>query len=405
MSTENQNKPSFPPSLEPSSNEFVNSTRVRLLTARAPAAIAVIQLAGPQSNVLIDLFWKPASGDRSVAINAIRYGSWIARGVDLLQPEDNQASEDVVLCWTKEDCVEVHCHGGPVAANRIISDLIRRGAVEEDGSAFSKAMTSITDTKRWTEEAWQDLPLATTELTTAILLNQATGLLDQAMTKILEQIALGDTGGALKALDQLELRSTYGTRLLDGWRVAIVGPPNAGKSSFLNRILGYTRAIVHHKPGTTRDVLRERASIMGWPVEFIDTAGLRETDCGVEAEGVRRALEVLGDSDLILLLVEPNEGVVAMHQQILDDYHAKVLVVVTKADLFMSKSETATVQAALNRLLPVVAISSSMNLGVDELLQEIIARVIPYQILNSQAVPFRKQQVRAIQELKAKIQI
>jgi len=192
---------------------------------------------------------------------------------------------------------------------------------------------------------------------------------------------------------------------LDGWRVAIVGPPNAGKSSFLNRILGYTRAIVHDKPGTTRDVLRERTSILGWPVEFIDTAGLRETDCSVEAEGVRRAMEVLGESDLILLLVEPNEGVVALHEQILDDYHEKVLVVVTKSDLFTSKSDTATVQAALNRSLPVVAISSAMNLGVDELFQAMIARLIPYEISKGQAVPFRKQQVRAIQELKAKIQI
>jgi len=404
MSTENLNELLSQPSNRPSI-EVADSTRVRLLSARAPAAIAVIQLGGPQSHALIDLFWKPASGDRSVAINAIRYGSWIARGVESLQSEDNQASEDVVLCWTKEDYVEVHCHGGPVAANRIISDLVRQGAVEEDGSKIAAAIASITATKRWTEEAWQDLPRATTELTTAILLDQAKGLLDQAMIKILEQIASGDNGSALKALDELELRSNYGMRLLDGWRVAIVGPPNAGKSSFLNRILGYTRAIVHDKPGTTRDVLRERTSILGWPVEFIDTAGLRETDCSVEAEGVRRAMEVLGESDLILLLVEPNEGVVALHEQILDEYHAKVLVVVTKSDLFTSKSDTATIQAELDRSLPVVTISSSMNLGVDELLQAMIARLIPYQISKGQAVPFRQQQVHAIQKLKAKIQI
>ncbi len=380
--------------------EATAPTYVRLLTARAPAAIAVIQLKGPQSQSLINLFWKPATGNRQVAINTIRYGTWVPYGTELLNPHKSQASEDVVICWTKEDCVEVHCHGGPVASNRIISDFVRHGAIESFGADIEQSITVGSRTKRWTEDAWQDLPKATTELTTAILLEQTTGLLGRAMTAIYEQIAANDFGGARNALSELESRSNYGLRLLDGWRVAIVGPPNAGKSSFLNRILGYTRAIVHHQPGTTRDVLRERTTLGGWPIELIDTAGLRETDCRVEAEGIRRAMDVLREADLILLLVEPDEGLVVLHQQIIDDCKSKVMVVVTKADLFANESQLATIQAALNPSLQVVAISSVMNTGMDELSKAIIDRLVPCKFAMGHAVPFRNEHLRTIQELK-----
>ncbi|MCY2976349.1 MAG: 50S ribosome-binding GTPase [Planctomycetota bacterium] len=387
------------PKAKQSSIETPKPTCVRLLTARTPAAIAVIQLQGAKSQELINLFWKPATGIRRVVINTIRYGTWMPDGIESRNPGDKQASEDIVLCWTKDDCVEIHCHGGPVAANRIISDLVRHGVIESVGANMEQLIAVEGKAKRWTEDAWQDLPKATTELTTAILLAQTTGLLEKAMTSIYEQIAVSDFGAARNAMDELKSRSIYGTRLLDGWRVAIVGPPNAGKSSFLNKILGFTRAIVHHQPGTTRDVLRERTTLEGWPIELIDTAGLRETDCRVEAEGVRRAMDVLREADLILLLVEPVEGLVVLHKQIIDEYKSKVMVVVTKADLFLNESKVAKIQAALDPSLQVVAISSAMNTGMAELSKAIIDRLVPCKITKGQAVPFRREHVLTIQDL------
>jgi tRNA modification GTPase len=388
------------PNAKQSAIESSRPTCVKLLTAHSPAAIAVIQMQGPQSRSLVDLFWKPATGNRQVAINAIRYGAWMPDGIKSLNPESKQASEDIVLCWTHDDCVEIHCHGGPVAANRIISDLVRYGVIESIEAKIEQSTAVEGKAKRWSEDAWQDLPKATTELTTAILLEQTTGLLDKAMAAIYEQIAANDFDGARDALDELESRSVYGARLLDGWRLAIVGPPNAGKSSFLNRVLGYTRAIVHHQPGTTRDVLRERTTLKGWPIELIDTAGLRETDCRVEAEGVRRAMDVLGEADLILLLVEPNEGLVMLHQQIINEFRSNVMVVITKSDLFLNESRFADIQSVLDPSLQVVAISSAMNTGMEELSKAIIDRLVPSKIAKGQAVPFRKEHVRIIQHLK-----
>jgi tRNA modification GTPase len=221
--------------------------------------------------------------------------------------------------------------------------------------------------------------------------------------RVLDQMQSHHIDDALQEIDQLILRSIYGARLLTGWRIGIVGPPNAGKSSFLNRILGYTRAIVHDTPGTTRDLLRERTSILGWPIEFIDTAGIRETECGVEAEGVCRAMGVLEECDLILLLVDPTQGVVKLHLQILEDYESKVLVIATKEDLFTADRNQASVQRALRHSHSLQTISSSMNLGIDEVLQKIIDRLVLQEVRFGRAVPFREDQIQVLQELRGKL--
>ena len=424
------------PGKKPSALNLIE-TRVSLLTARAPAAIAVIELSGPRALALIDECWMPASSGLKVTVNSIRYGSWLASCVagdlshskpstELLKTEPmalttgfdsaslcpiapeasadgsgkaecssgQRASEDVVLCWTDKFTVEIHCHGGPMATKRILADLTCRGAVYFD----SHSIRCETETKRWTEEAKIDLELASTELTTAILLDQSRGALEDAFEKLVSERQLGNDAVASKLASALLARANYGLRLLSGWRVAIVGPPNAGKSSLLNRILGYSRALVHNEAGTTRDLLTERTAILGWPITILDTAGLRQTDCEIETEGVQRAMRSLDESDLVLLLVEPSEGLLPIHHDVMKLHALKTLLVVTKADLIDDQSILDLIRIRLQYDRSIQSVSSTTNLGIDELYQAIIKQLIPKPVVLGVAVPFRVQQVAGIQK-------
>ena len=425
-----------------------NETRVSLLTAHAPAAIAVIELSGPRSAALIDECWMPAGSGLKVSVNSIRYGSWfasnvvsdhchtkpasglsntepmaLATGIDSaslcpIAPAASTdgsgnapaastdssgkvafspcqpAAEDIILCWTDEFTVEIHCHGGPVAAKRILADLTCRGAVYFD----SHSIQSENETKRWTEEAKIDLELASTELTTAILLNQSRGALEDAFKELVSESCAGNDAVASELSSVLLARAKYGIRLLSGWRVAIVGPPNAGKSSLLNRILGYSRALVHSEAGTTRDLLVERTAILGWPITILDTAGLRQTDCEIESEGVKRAMRSLDETDLVLLLLEPHEGLLPLHYDVLKLHPMKTLLVMTKADLIDDQFNLESIQTQLQFSRPIQAISSTANLGIEDLYQAIIKQLIPEPVKLGVAVPFRMQQIDRIQK-------
>jgi len=373
-----------------------NVTWVTLLTSRAPAAIAVIKLGGPKSEVLIDQCWQPASPSRTKELDSIRYGKWLGRGSPPTTTGIELPSEDVVLCWTSANEVEIHCHGGPVAANRILEDLTRRGAVFTDPFVIQSARL----TRHWVTDAWEDLERAKTETTTAILLDQARGALDDAMQILEEAIEVGNIAKVTNLIDDLLTRARYGLRLLRGWQVAITGPPNAGKSSLLNHILGYSRAIVHDRPGTTRDVLVEQTHILGWPVTFVDTAGLRETDCDIEAEGVRRAMKVLDECDLILLLIEPNEGCLMLHQQIIQHYHDKIIAVVTKSDLIESQFQSPPVLAILNHDNQPMSISSKTGIGIDALFHKMIECFVGSPPMPGMAVPFREGHVRSLEKMR-----
>ena len=127
----------------------------------------------------------------------------------------------------------------------------------------------------------------------------------------------------------------YGKILREGMEVAIIGKPNAGKSSLLNRLSGKNRAIVTEIPGTTRDILEEYVNILGMPIKLIDTAGLRATENEVEKIGVSKAIEVMDSSDLILFILDADSGFEQEDADILEKiekYHEKTIYVVNKTD-------------------------------------------------------------------------
>jgi tRNA modification GTPase len=140
---------------------------------------------------------------------------------------------------------------------------------------------------------------------------------------------------AVASIDQLAARAQHGVRLRDGISIAIAGPPNAGKSSLLNRLAGYDAAIVTEVPGTTRDPLREQIIVEGLPLQIVDTAGLRETDDPIEREGARRARIEATKADQILWLFDARAGEAAAREAAEQQFGdtSAVIVVLNKIDL------------------------------------------------------------------------
>ncbi|MBR1921328.1 MAG: tRNA uridine-5-carboxymethylaminomethyl(34) synthesis GTPase MnmE, partial [Kiritimatiellae bacterium] len=230
--------------------------------------------------------------------------------------------------YTGEDVVEFQCHGGTLAPRRVLEGclaagarLARRGEFTEraflNGKLTYEAAQSVLDlvdakTDRAADAALRGLDGAGRRELKEFYsqLVELSSTLEHALDVSEEELPDGflhDVDAAVDALaGRLEAavrRAREGRILRDGALVVIAGPPNAGKSSLLNALLGERRAIVSDEPGTTRDSIEEWLDIDGWPVRIVDTAGLREADDEIEREGVSRARALVGKADIILRLV------------------------------------------------------------------------------------------------------
>lgn len=307
-----------------------SDTIAALSTAPGVAAIAVVRLTGPDALPIVTRLIGRVPRPRYAELAAFNApdGATIDRGLVLYFPGPRS--------YTGEDVVELHGHGGPIVTDWLLDSLYTYGAraaepgeftlraflndkldlaqaeavadLIDSGSraaaraalrsldgTFSARIDAVQDaltTLRVHVEAWLDFPDEEIDREAAEALEAR---LDGVRAQLRELIAAADTGRVLR----------------DGLTVVIAGPPNAGKSSLLNHLAGYDAAIVTQIPGTTRDPLREQLSLDGLPVTLIDTAGLRESDDPIEAEGVRRAQRELARADLVLWLMDAREGEVA----------------------------------------------------------------------------------------------
>jgi tRNA modification GTPase len=326
-------------------------TIVALASGAGRAGVAVIRVSGPQAGaVLRALSGADLPPPRVATLSAFRdpaNGDMLDEGLALWFPAP--------ASFTGEDVAELHIHGGPAVIEAVINACLGQPGVRpaEPGEftrrAFENGKLDLAEA-----EGLADLVDAETEGQRRQALRQAKGALSAVYegwrAKLIEAAALieaeidfpdEDLPGALARragpilqtlADDMgaHLADHRGERIRDGFRIAIIGPPNAGKSSLLNALAKREAAIVSDIPGTTRDVVEVRLVLAGYPVWIADTAGLREAADSIEAEGVRRALARAEEADLRIGVVEAGGE---PSPQLTSSLRPDDLMVASKADL------------------------------------------------------------------------
>jgi tRNA modification GTPase len=344
----------------------------------------VIAAAGPAALKAADANFRAANGRAlfEQASDRIVFGHWGA----------GDHREEVILLRGEGDSLEIHCHGGAAASARVVTALVAQGCRLEAWQEWLEHENAC----QITVEADHALAQATTRRTAALLLQQRQGALKHVINSIQAALKVNNADAARSALTALIERSVLGLHLTQPWQVAIAGRPNVGKSSLINALVGYQRAIVFDQPGTTRDVLSADTAIDGWPVRLTDAAGIRTTNDPLEEEGVSRAREQLARADLVLWVLdataigELSEVYGIAERELADEAgqsHRQIhpLVILNKIDLLASPPIAAYAD--------VVPTSALTRLGIESLLRAIAQRLAPTPTQPGDALPFTPRQV------------
>ena len=333
-----------------------DTTVAAIATPPGMGAVAVIRVSGPEAFSLVSQCL-PESQD------AGEFKDRHAKLTSIIDSSGGTIDEVLVTCfhgprsYTGEDTAEIACHGGVLVVRRVLERLLEVGAEPAGAGEFSQRAFMNGKMDLTQAEAVMDLISAQTDLAMRAAHEQLQGTLGDDSESIREEI-LGiaahveayidfpeedidtDTGSALlrrldavgENISKLLQTAEQGRILREGVRTVIFGSPNAGKSSLLNKLLGYERAIVSDVEGTTRDTVEEVVNLKGIPVRLIDTAGMRESDDVVEAQGVQRTRAQVETADLILEVVDGTQP--SLQHLVEDEVRGKHhIIVINKTDL------------------------------------------------------------------------
>lgn len=280
-----------------------------LMTPLGEGGIGIVALWGPGSvEVLEQVFVGTKRRASQIPSGAIAHGT-IRRAGEVLD-------EVIVARLEPEERgvpgphFEVNCHGGVVAVQAVLRRLSEAGATVVRSSelvAASPAESGPLSGGGIKARALAQLPRAPTRLAAAMLLHQAEGALSRELTAVAELLDAQDGHRAAAQLRELLATAKLGRALLKPPKVALLGPPNVGKSTLLNALLEEERVIVHQEPGTTRDVVAETVSLGGVPFELLDSAGIRAAEDEVEREAVERAARLARQCEVALLIFDVRE--------------------------------------------------------------------------------------------------
>lgn len=273
--------------------------------------------------------------------------------------------EDVIVVRRGEMEFEIHCHGGFAPVEYCFERLADRGGQPMSYEVWI-ARHAATPVQAAARAA---LANARTERCAAILLDQFAGAFDRALRQIRHLISVCPME-ALRQCDETRNRSAFGRRLTQPWRVALVGRTNVGKSSLMNALAGFARAIVHAAPGTTRDLVTLETSLDGWPVELYDTAGLREAEDDVERAGVALAETAASSADVVVVVLDGSRPAGADEKQLIRR-RRDAICVLNKCDLPAADQPLWVAKAQP------ISVSAERVLGLDLLAAAIVRRFGP----------------------------
>ena len=323
--------------------------RVALATPAGRGAIATILVSGEKSLAAVSPFFMPASGKEfsRIPLSKIAFGRW---------SHDDGPAEELVVCRRSLEEIEIHCHGGFAAAETIMKGLKSQGCEEVPWTELIPRFSP----DPIAAAARIALADARTQRTAAILLDQYHGALRNAFLQIRALLNRHDWATAADSLRTLDRFATVGLHLTRPWRVVLAGPPNVGKSSLINAILGYERSIVFDQPGTTRDVVTASAVLDGWLVQLSDTAGLRSTTDAIESAGVARAESALVTADLVIFVLDareydPQTADATIEHTALTNSASPPIIVLNKCDLAeVTQGRLRTIRNAVPNVLSYV---------------------------------------------------
>ena len=373
----------------------MNDTIAAIATAQVPSAIGILRLSGPDTCAILDGVFCPKNGKPMSAQDGrnMVYGTLLDSAGRVI---------DNALCvlfrapnsYTGEDCAEIHCHGSPIVLNEGLTSLFAKGARQAAGGEFTRRAFLNGRMDLIQAEAVVDLIDAETAEAARNAVGQLSGTLSRTVDEIYEALMavvsrfyavvdypdedIEDLQRA-ELLDTLrrsenklqELLATFsrGKLLKSGVPTVILGKPNAGKSSLLNALLGYERAIVTDVAGTTRDTVEEKVRLDHVLLRLIDTAGIRETADSVEKIGVERSRVAAGKASLALLVLDgsapldaEDESAIAVAEGV-----ANLVVIVNKADL----PRRIDVGALADRFDNVISLSAKTGEGITTLTDHI----------------------------------
>lgn len=366
-------------------------TIAAISTAMGEGAIAIVRVSGEEAVEAVDKIYKGKKSLTEVESHTIHYGY-------IIDQKSDQVIDEVMVTvlkgprtFTREDIVEINCHGGLVSVNRVLQQVLQAGVRLAEPGEFTKRAFLNGRIDLSQAEGVIDLIRAKTDRAMNVAIGQVEGRLSKKVQKLrqalLETVAhvevnidypeydaeemtnnlLLEKANYVKAeISKILTTAQQGKILREGLSTVIIGRPNVGKSSLLNSLVHETKAIVTDVPGTTRDVIEEYVNVKGVPLRLLDTAGIRETEDIVEKIGVERSRQVVKEAELVLLVLNYGELLSKEDESLFAIIEGMdAVIIINKTDIPQQIDLEKVQQLAKGR--PVVSTSLVEDQGIDEL--------------------------------------